>query len=64
MALPTPINLQTLNYAYQGQPFCRVPAKTTIDLETMDYSYEAQPFVSNLISMKDIIQSGIIAFPR
>jgi len=47
MALPTPDNLKTMDYAYQGQPFVDVPAKDAVDLKTMDYAYQAQPFVRN-----------------
>jgi len=43
----TPDNLKELDYTFQGQPFCDVPAKSEIDLETMDYAYKAQPFVRN-----------------
>lgn len=47
MALPTPDNLKTMNYAYRAQPFVDIPAKSTIDLKTMDIAYQAQPFVRN-----------------
>jgi len=47
MSLPTKTDLQTMDYAFQAQPFVNVPAKSTIDLTTMDYAYEAQPFVAN-----------------
>jgi hypothetical protein len=47
MALLTPTNLETMDYAYQAQPFVDVPSKSAINLETMDYAYQAQPFVSN-----------------
>jgi hypothetical protein len=47
MALPTPTQLKTMDYAYQAQPFVYVGAKSTIDLKTMDYAYQAQPFVAN-----------------
>jgi hypothetical protein len=47
MALPTPDNLKTMDYGYQGQPFVDVPAKSTINLDTMDIAYLAQPFVRN-----------------
>jgi hypothetical protein len=36
-----------MDYAFQGQPFVDVPAKSDIDLKTMDYAYQAQPFVRN-----------------
>ena len=47
MALPTPDNLKTMDYAHQGQPFVDVPAKDAVDIKTMDYAYKAQPFVRN-----------------
>lgn len=47
MSLPTPSDLQTLDYVYLGQPFCNVPAKSEVVLSGMDYVYQAQPFVSN-----------------
>ena len=47
MALPTPDNLKTMDYAHQGQPFVDVPSKATIDLKTMDWAFKGQPFVSN-----------------
>lgn len=47
MALPTPDNLKTMDYAYLGAPFVDIPAKSSIDLKTMDYAFLAQPFVSN-----------------
>lgn len=48
MTLPTPDNLQTMDYGYQAQPFVDIPAKSTIDLYTMDIAYQAQPFVRNV----------------
>jgi hypothetical protein len=47
MALPTPDNLKTMYWAFQGQPFVDVPAKSTVVLTTMDYAFQAQPFVRN-----------------
>ena len=47
MALPTPDNLKTMDYAFQGQPFVDVPAKDAVDIETMDYAFQGQPFVRN-----------------
>ena len=47
MSLPTPTELLTMNFAYQGQPFVYVAAKSAIDLKTMDYAWLAQPFVAN-----------------
>ena len=48
MALPTPDNLKTMDYAHQGQPFVDVPSKDSVDIKTMDWAYQAQPFVRNL----------------
>ena len=47
MALPTPDNLKTMDYVFQGQPFVNVPAKTGLSLQSMDYAFQAQPFVPN-----------------
>jgi hypothetical protein len=47
MSLPTPVNLKTMDYSFQGQPFVDVPAKDGLNLKTMDYSFQGQPFVSN-----------------
>ncbi len=47
MALPTPTDLKTLDWSFQGQPFCDVSAKSTITLAGMDYSFQAQPLVAN-----------------
>lgn len=47
MALPTPDNLKTMDYVYQGQPFVNVPSKAAVDIKTIDYVYQGQPFVGN-----------------
>ena len=47
MALPTKTDLEKMDWAYKGQPFVDVPAKSSINIKTMDYVYRAQPFVSN-----------------
>lgn len=47
MPLPTPTQLRTMDYAFQGQPFVSIPAKTGMTLQSMDYSFQAQPFVPN-----------------
>jgi len=47
MSLPTPDNLKTMDYVFQGQPFVELPAKDAVDIKTMDYVYLAQPFVRN-----------------
>ena len=39
-------NLPTIDYSFQGQPFCDAPTKSTIELTTMDYAFQGQPFVT------------------
>ena len=41
--LPTAANLQTLDYAWRGQPFCIIGAKSAVDLQTLNYAWRAQP---------------------
>jgi len=70
MSLPTPDNLKTMDWDFQAQSFVDVPSKDSIDIKTMDYTYLAQPFVRNYgvaapsTLVKDLIQEGIMAFPR
>lgn len=45
MALPSDTNLETLDYAYLGQPFVQVEAKA-LNTVSMDIAYQAQPFVA------------------
>lgn len=47
MALPNSSDLDTMDYAYQAQPYVEVPTKSAVVLTGMDYAYQAQPFVSN-----------------
>jgi hypothetical protein len=47
MALPVKSQILGLEWAFQGQPFCDVPGKSTIDTWSMDYSYNGAPFVTN-----------------
>jgi hypothetical protein len=47
MALPTPDSLKNMEYAFQGQPFVNVPAKSGIVLSNMEYAFQGQPFVGN-----------------
>jgi len=47
MALPTQTDIATMDYSAAGQPFVKVPAKSTVDTTTMDYSFGGQPFVVN-----------------
>lgn len=51
MALPSCDNLKTLDYVYNGGPYCSISAKSGIDLESMDYAFEAKPFVRNSVSI-------------
>lgn len=50
MALPTPDNLKTMDYAHRAQPFVDVAGKDAVDLETMDWAFQAQPFVRNPVA--------------
>jgi len=47
MALPTPIELATMDYVYLGGPFVSVTTKTTTLTASMDYVYLGLPFVVN-----------------
>lgn len=47
MAIPTKTNLETMDYAFMGQPFAGVAAKTGMNLPSMDYAFLGQPFVVN-----------------
>jgi hypothetical protein len=38
MSLPNKANLETMDFAFEGQPFCDVPAKSGINLDGMDYA--------------------------
>jgi hypothetical protein len=38
------IDLKGMDYAFQGQPFVHVAAKTTLDGTSLDYAFQAQPF--------------------
>jgi len=46
MALPTKGNLLTLDWAWRGQPFVQVPAKSGIVTTTLDTAWRGQPFVA------------------
>lgn len=61
MALPTPDNLKTMDYAYRASPFVYVPAKAVIDVKTMDYAYRASPFVVNYESEAEEYRQRIIS---
>lgn len=43
MSLPAKTDLETLDYAYQGAPFCTVTSKDQ-DTATLDYAYLGVPF--------------------
>lgn len=45
MATPTASDLATLDYAWLGQPFCRVEPSAGVHTQTLDYSWFGQPFV-------------------
>ena len=47
MTLPSSTDLDSMDYAFQAQPYVSVPAKAGVNLGTMDYAFQAQPFVSN-----------------
>lgn len=47
MSLPISSDLINLSYAFQGQPFVDIPAKSTIILTDLSYAYQAQPFMRN-----------------
>jgi hypothetical protein len=43
MALPTAADLNTLNYVFQGQPFCNTGA-STMNADSLNYVFQGQPF--------------------
>lgn len=47
MSLPRFNDLEGLDFAFDGEPFCSGPAKPDIILGTMDYALDATPFVAN-----------------
>ena len=58
MSLPTPDNLKTMDYSFQGEPFINIPAKSSIDLMTMDYALQGEPFVGNSGGTAPIIDTS------
>ena len=44
MTLPTYENLKTLDYAYDGCPFCNVGAADSVDLNGLDFAFQGEPF--------------------
>jgi hypothetical protein len=43
MSLPTKTDLQTLDYAHNGQPSVIIAASSGIDFFTLDIAHEGQP---------------------
>lgn len=60
MALPTPTNLQTLDYSYNGFPFCQVVSKSGITPDTLDISFLGFPFWAILGSISLNIVLNIV----
>ena len=60
MALRTKAELQTMDYAFKGQPFVYVPAKDSIDLLTMDYAFQGQPFVSGIEAEGGLVVNAVL----
>ena len=42
--MPLPTTLNTIDFAWRGQPFVYVPAKSSIALATLDFAYRGRPF--------------------
>jgi hypothetical protein len=57
MSLPSPSSLLSLDYPYQGQPFCLLASKTGMNLGSMDFSYLGVPFVVN---PDEVVSSSLI----
>lgn len=49
MSLPESINLKTLDYALDGQPFVQIIG-TELSTNNLDYAFEAQPIISALFT--------------
>jgi hypothetical protein len=45
-ALPNKADLETMDFAWQAQPFVNVTAKDSIDTDGMDVAWQAQPFIA------------------
>lgn len=45
--LITKNSLQTLDWAFLGQPFCETTADFTVNLQLLDWAFLGQPFCSN-----------------
>jgi hypothetical protein len=43
MALVTKADLITLDFAFQGQPFCVIAKDNTVDFGTLDWAFSGQP---------------------
>lgn len=44
MALPTPADLGTLEYVFNGVPFAAVPGNSSVDTGTLEYVLMGVPF--------------------
>jgi hypothetical protein len=46
MSLPTRTDLNTLKYAFQGQPFVNVVGNVSVVTTTLAYAFQGQPFIA------------------
>lgn len=46
MALPTKSDLQTLKYAYAGEPFASVGGTASVTTTGLQYAYQGEPFIA------------------
>lgn len=44
--LPSKSDLETMDYAWQAQPFVNVSAASDLDTDSMDVPWQAQPFIA------------------
>lgn len=44
--LPNKADLETMDFAWQAQPFVYVASKDSIETDNMDYAFQAQPFIA------------------
>lgn len=44
MGVPTANNLMTLDYAFQGLPFCSFDVTGTLNVQTLDVAYRGLPY--------------------
>lgn len=63
MALLSRINILTMDYSFQGQPYVQVASKNGINLDSMDYVFQARPFwgfkLCNISKVSGVIESSI-----